>query len=154
MGGQFGYLYSKSVPNRDHSRGSDGSKLHGKHFVTGSHPRRRNNFVSKGNDVFHGLIVHEVRSAFNFDHCLIDSNSVMAVLEVKAESEISGILEKDVANRPIDYIDRKSLLTRLVSSMRRCNGLVAVSTSRDSFASSNEGRLLYWMWSTTAAMSK
>lgn len=34
----------------------------------------------------------------------------MAVLEIKAESEMNGKLEKDVANRPSDYIDGKSLL--------------------------------------------
>lgn len=103
-------LYSKIVRNRNRSRAGDSSKLHGKQFVTSGHPRRRNDLVSKGNDVLHGLVIHDVSSAFNLDHCLIGSDGVMAMLEIKAESEISGKLEKDVANRPIDCIDGKSLL--------------------------------------------
>lgn len=97
--------YSESILNRDCSQSRDHSELHGKHFATGGHPRRRNDLVSKGNDVFHGLVVHEVCSAFDLDIRLIGSDGMMTVLEVKAEGQVSRMLEEGVANRTIDNIN-------------------------------------------------
>lgn len=43
--------------------------------------------------------------AFDLDNRLIGSDGVMAVLEVKAEGEVSGMLEEGVANWSIDNIN-------------------------------------------------
>jgi hypothetical protein len=80
-------------------------ELHGKHFAAGGHPGRRNDLVSKGNNVFHGLVVHEVCGALDLNNRLIRSDGMMAVLEVKAEVQVSGVPEEDVSNRSIDNIN-------------------------------------------------
>lgn len=85
--------YTESIPKLDCSQSRDGSELHGKHFATGCHPRRR------------FLVVHEVCGAFDLGNRFIGSDGMMAVLEVKAEGEVNGMLEKGVANRSIDNIN-------------------------------------------------
>jgi hypothetical protein len=46
-----------------------------------------------------------VCGAFDLGNRFIGSDGMMAVLEVKAEGEVNGMLEKGVANRSIDNIN-------------------------------------------------
>lgn len=92
------------------SQSRNGSKLHGKNFATGGHPGRWNNLVSKRRNVFHGFVVHEVCGAFHLNNCLIGRDGMMAMLEVKAEAQVSGMFDESIANRTIDNISGQSLM--------------------------------------------
>ena len=73
-------------PNRKHTnvpRRDDG-ELHWKHSFTRCHPGARKNLVPKGDDVLHGLSIHQMRGAFDFDDGLTRADCVMSVLKIKA----------------------------------------------------------------------
>jgi hypothetical protein len=54
-----------------------------------------------------------VRGAFHLNNSLAGANSIVAVLEVKAEDDISHILKEDVADRAIyNILDRRGLYKR------------------------------------------
>lgn len=49
-------------------------------------------------------------SAFHFNNGFIDADAVVAMLQIKAKSEIGGVFEEDIAYRAVhDVVDRRSL---------------------------------------------
>jgi hypothetical protein len=101
-------------------RGRDNGELHREHLATGGHPGRRNDLVPEGDDVLDGLTIHQVRGAFDLDDGLVGADGVVAVMEVEAEGEMSGVLEEDVADGAVDdVVDGRGLYKRPNDQRRR-----------------------------------
>jgi hypothetical protein len=61
-----------------------------------------------------------VRGAFHLDNGLVGANGVVAVLEIKAEDEISRMLKEDVADKAVyNVLDRQGLYKRLSGQCQR-----------------------------------
>src|ERR1700730_6895569 len=95
---QLEMLKEHNIPSRDNS------ELHQKHLATGGHLGGQNNLVPKGDNVLDGLIIYQVCSSFDFDNSLVGADSVVAVREVEAESEVGSVLEEDIADRAVDNV--------------------------------------------------
>ena len=97
--------------------GRDDGELHWKHGITCCHPGARNDLVPKGDDVLHGLSIHQMRSAFYFDDGLVRADCVMAMLKIKAQGEMGGVFEEDLTNWTANNIvDGQKLYRRLAVS--------------------------------------
>ena len=95
---------------KKHGIRRDDSELHWEHLAIRGHPGRWYDLVPEGNDILHGLVIHQMRSTFNLDNGLVSANGVMAVLEVEAEGGIGSVLEEDIADGTVDdVIDGRSL---------------------------------------------
>jgi hypothetical protein len=54
-----------------------------------------------------------VRSAFDLNDSLVGADSIMAMLKVGAEGDMSAVLEKDITNGTVnDVVDGRGLYNR------------------------------------------
>ena len=93
--------------------GRDNGGLRRKHLDLRGHPGRRNDVVPQGDGVLDVLVIQFVRGAFDLDDGFVETDGVVAVLEVEAVGDVGAVLGEDTANGPVDgVLDGQGLFKR------------------------------------------